>query len=82
MIKITKSRKRAKINKSELNEITSSSRESEIQNNNNNNTIENAKNLYNSRQKNIDLLNDNSTIRSGAIYEANKKTTRTENTNA
>ena len=82
MIKITKSRKRAKINKSELNEITSSSRESEIQNNNNNNTIENAKNLYNSRQKNIDLLNDSSTIRSGAIYEANKKTTRTENTNA
>ena len=82
MIKITKSRKRAKINKSELNEITSSSRESEIQNNNNNNTIENAKNLYNSRQKIIDLLNDNSTISSGAIYEANKKTTRTENTNA
>ena len=81
MIKITKSRKRAKINKSELNEITSSSRESEIQNNNNN-TKENAKNLYNSRQKIIDLLNDNSTIRSEAIYEANKKTTRTENTNA
>ena len=45
-------------------------------------TIKNVKNLYNSRQKTIDLLNDNSIIRSEAIYkakqnEANKKTTGT-----
>ena len=31
--------------------------------------IENAKNLYNSRQKIIDLLNHNSRIRSKAIYK-------------
>ena len=31
--------------------------------------IENAKNLYNSRQKIIDLLNDNSRIRSKVIYK-------------
>ena len=36
--------------------------------------IKNVKNLYNSRQKMFDLLNDNSRIRSEAIYEANKKT--------
>ena len=35
--------------------------------------IKNVKNLYNSRQKIIDLLNDNSRITSEAIYEANKK---------
>ena len=32
--------------------------------------IENVKNLYNSRQKNIDLLNDNAKIRSEAIYKS------------
>ena len=52
-----------------LNEITRRSRKSEIQKN----TIENVKNLYNSRQKVIDWLNDNSRIRSEAIHEANKK---------
>ena len=46
------------------------------------NTIKNVKNLYNSRQKIVDLLNDNSRIRSEPIYkakqnEANKKTTGT-----
>ena len=39
--------------------------------------MENVKNLYNSRQKIIDLRNDNSRIRSEAISEANKKTTGT-----
>ena len=43
-------------------------------------TIKNFKNLYNSRKKIIGLLNDNSRIRSEAIYkakqnEANQKTT-------
>ena len=43
-------------------------------------TIKNFKNLYNSRKKIIGLLNDNSRIRSEAIYkakqnEANKKIT-------
>ena len=45
-------------------------------------TIKNVKNLYNSRQKIIDLLNDNSRVRSEVIYkakqnEANKKSTKT-----
>ena len=40
-------------------------------------TIKNVKNLYNSRQKIIDLLNDNSRIRSEAICKANKKRTWT-----
>ena len=35
--------------------------------------IGNVKNLYNSRQKNIDLLNDNSRIRSEAIYKSKQK---------
>ena len=40
-------------------------------------TIKNVKNLYNSRQKIIDILNDNSRIRSEAICKANKKRTWT-----
>ena len=40
-------------------------------------TTKNAKNLYDSRQKIIDLLNDNSRIRSEAIYKENKKTAGT-----
>ena len=41
--------------------------------------IKNVKNLYNSRQKIIDLLNDNSRIRSEAIYKSKQnKTTGTE----
>ena len=35
-------------------------------------TIKNVKNLYYSRQKIVDLLNDNSRIRSEVIYEAKK----------
>ena len=37
--------------------------------------IENVKNLYNSRQKNIDLLNDNAKIRSEAIYKSKQNVT-------
>ena len=37
--------------------------------------MENAKNLYNSRQKVIDLLNDNSRIRSEAIYKSKQNET-------
>ena len=62
--------------KKELNEITSgnpkhkSSGQQYI--------IENVKNLYNSRQKIIDLLNDNSRIRSEAINKSKQnETTRT-----
>ena len=40
-------------------------------------TIKNAQNVYNSRQKIIDLFNDNAKIISQAIYEANKKNTGT-----
>ena len=57
--------------KSDLNEIARGSKKSE----NKKITIKNVKNLYNSRQKIIDLLHDNSRIRSEAIYKANKKTT-------
>ena len=61
--------------KSDLREITSENpkhkSESQL------NTIKNAKNLYDSRQKIIDLLNGNSRIKSEAIYKANKKTTGT-----
>ena len=61
--------------KSDLHEITSGNpkhkSESQLY------TIKNVKNLYNSRQKIIDLLNDNSRIRSEVIYKANKKTTGT-----
>ena len=59
--------------KSDLNEIERGSKKSE----NKKITIKNVKNLYNSRQKIIDLLHDNSRIRSEAIYKANKKTTGT-----
>ena len=62
----------------ELKEIRRGSKNPETQSN----TIKNVKNLYNSRQKIVDLLNDNSRIRSEPIYkakqnEANKKTTGT-----
>ena len=67
--------KEQEVFKSDLREITSENpkhkSESQI------NTIKNAKNLYDSRQKIIDLLNDNSRIKSEAIYKANKKATGT-----
>ena len=59
--------------RSELNEITRGSNKSQTQLD----TIKNAKNLYNSRLKIIDLLNDNSRIRFEAIYKAIKKITGT-----
>ena len=37
--------------------------------------IENVKNLYNAKQKIIDLLNDNSRIRSEAIYKSKQNET-------
>ena len=62
--------------RSELSQITSEYYKSE----NELDATKNVKNLYNSRQKMIDLLNDNSRVRSEAIYkakqnDANKKTT-------
>ena len=64
--------------RSELNEITRGPKKSQTQSD----TIKNVKKLYNSRQKIIDLLNDNSRVRSAAIYkakqnEANKKSAKT-----
>ena len=59
--------------RSELNEITRGSSKSQTQLD----TIKNAKNLYNSRQNIIDLLNDNSRIRFEVIYKAIKKITGT-----
>ena len=55
--------------KSVLGQISSGYHKSENQLN----TIENVKNLFNSRQKTIDLLNDNSRTRFEFIYKGNKK---------
>ena len=59
--------------KKELNEITSGNPKhkssSQLY------VIENVKNLYNSRQKIIDLLNDNAKIRSEPIYKSNQNKT-------
>ena len=62
--------------RSELGQITS--RRPKDKSNNQKDTIKNVKNLYNSRQNIVDLLKDNSRIRSEIIYnakqnEANKK---------
>ena len=59
--------------RSDLGQISSGYRKSEHQLN----TIKNVKNLFNSRQNIINLLNDNSRIRSEAFSKANKKTTGT-----
>ena len=60
--------------KKELNEITSGNPKhkssSQLY------VIENVKNLYNSRQKIIDLLNDNSKIRSESIYKSKQNETK------
>ena len=45
-------------------------------------TIKNFKNLYNSRKKIIGLLNDNSRIRSEAIYKAKQNEANKKNTGA
>ena len=59
--------------KTELNEITTGSKKIKKKKN----TKEILQNLYNSRQNIIDLLNNNSRIKSEAIYEANRKATGT-----
>ena len=58
----------------ELNEITSGN--PKHKSNSQLYIIENVKNLYNSRQKIIDLLNDNSRIRSEAIYKSKQNETK------
>ena len=60
--------------KSELNEITSGNpkHKSEKQSY----TIKNVRNLYDSRQKIINLLNDNAKIRSEAIYKSKQNETK------
>ena len=54
--------------KEELNEITSGN--PKHKSNNQLYVIENVQNLCNSRQKVVDLLNDNSRIRSESIYKS------------
>ena len=66
-----KSKKRFK---SRLGEITSGNPEHKSANQSD--TIKNAQNLQNSRQKIIDLLNDNTKIKSEAIYEAKQDETK------
>ena len=60
--------------KKELNKITSGN--PKHKSNSQLYVMENAKNLYNSRQKIIDLLNDNSRIRSEAIYKSKQNETK------
>ena len=60
--------------KKELNKITSGNRKQKS--NNQLNVIKNVKSLYDSRQKIIDLLNDNSKIRSEAIYKSKQNKTK------
>ena len=59
--------------KKELNEITSGN--PKYKNNNQLHVMKNAKNLYNSRKKIIDLRNDNSRIRSETIYKSKQNET-------
>ena len=59
--------------KKELNEITSGN--PKHKSNNQLYAIKNVKNLYDSRQKIIHLLNDNSKIRSGAIHKSKQNET-------
>ena len=59
--------------KKELNEITSGN--PKHKSNNQLNVIKNVKNFYDSRQKIIDLLNDNSKIGSEAIYKSKQNET-------
>ena len=61
-----KQKKSKKTFRLELNEITRGSKKSQAQLD----TIKNVKNLYNSRQKIIGLLNENLRIKSEAIYKA------------
>ena len=64
--------------KKELNEITSGN--PKHKSNNQLNVIKNVKKLYDSRQKIIDLLNDNLKIRSEAIYKSKQNETEGEKT--
>ena len=73
--KNTSSRRRAKKFKLKLCEIASGNLEHKSDDQLD--TIKNAQNLYNSRQKTVDLFNDNAKIISQGIYEANKKNTGT-----
>ena len=63
-----------KIFKMELNQITSGN--PEHKNENQLNIIKNVKNLYNSRQKIIDLLNNYSKIKSESSYKAKQNETK------
>ena len=60
--------------KKEFNEITSGN--PKHKSHNQLCAIENVKNLYNSRQKILDLLNDNSKIRSESIYKSKQNKTK------
>ena len=60
--------------KSELNEITSGN--PKHKNEEQSYTIKNVKNLYDSREKIINLLNDNAKITSEAIYKAKQNKTK------
>ena len=62
--------------KSKISEITSGNPRNKLQNQKD--TIENVQNLYDSRQKVIDLFNDYSKIISDAIYEIKQSTTNRE----
>ena len=74
MIKHYNKKKKSKKNLDQnLDQIKSGSNKSENQSN----TVNNVTNLYNSGEKIIDLLYDNSRIRSESIYKVNKKSAGT-----
>ena len=60
--------------KKDLNEITSGNPKDKTEKQSY--TIKNVRNLYDSRQKNINLLNDNAKIRSQAIYKSKQYETK------
>ena len=69
-----KKNKKTKKIKSKLSEITSGNPEHKSKDPLD--AIKNVQNLYNSRQKNIDLFKDNAKIKSEAIYEAKQDETK------
>ena len=75
---LLKAEEEQKINRSYLNEITRGNPKYKSQDQLY--TIKNVKNHYNSRQKIINLLNDNSGIRSEAIYEMKQNETKQDET--
>ena len=72
-VKLQQVEKEQKKIKNDLNEVISGNPKHKSKKQSN--TIENIRTLYNSRQKILDLLNDNAKIRSEAIYRSKQNKT-------